>query len=507
MSWRAGFVAEPRRRTVDKQGTQDKAARSVPWTFLTYGVNKILMLAITVVLSRLLVPTDFGILALAVLLNGFVGIAGDLGLGAALVLRQDLDRRAQGTVFTATVASWTAIAALATAASPLLADLFAEPRLAPVLPALAWSAVISSVGWFYESVLQRELEFRRRFLAVTLQALAYGAVGIACAVAGAGVWSLVAAQVASALAYSASLAWLAPYRVRPRFDLEVALSVFRSGRGFIVQGGAAFLQQSLDTLVVGRALGTAQLGFYSMAYRLGDLAYSGLADPVARVTFPAFARMRNRGEDVRPAFLSAMSLVALVAFLAATVLSAAADPFTRLVFGRQWLPMIEPLAILGAWAGLRAVEGTLGWLLNSIGEAGRLGASTTLLLLAQLPALVAGAVWGGITGVAWVMLGHMVILSALLALIVSQRASISLAMQWRAVRPAIAAFPVAWGAVHLALWSTAEQVDAVRLPIGVLTAIAVYLPVVTLVEPGLPRRAYFQIRRAFGRGSAQPRAT
>src|SRR6202012_2330861 len=157
----------------------------------------------------------------------------------------------------------------------------------------------------------------------------------------------------------------APYRVRPCFDRGVARTAIRTGRGFVSQGLSSYLRQQVDTVTVGAAFGTQDVGFYSMANKLGDLLYWVLAHPIAVVTFPSFAKQREAGGDVRPSFLRVLGMVALVACPIGILLSAPAEPFTRLFFGERWLPMVGPLAIMGLWAAARQIDTTITWFLNS----------------------------------------------------------------------------------------------------------------------------------------------
>lgn len=483
---------------------EERAVRGFSWTLLSYAGSRGITFAVTVVLARLLVPADFGILALALLVMGFLNLFRDLGLGSALVLRQDLDERAQGTVLTLLVATGAAMTALVAAAAPLAALVFDTPRLTGVLAVLSLTLLLGSVSWFYEMVMQRELEFRRRFYGQIAMALSYAAVSLPLAAAGAGIWSLVVGQLAASAGYAAAAAWLAPYRVRPAFERRAAVDVFATGRGFLAQGGLAFVRQNVDYFAVGRVLGPAQLGFYSMAYRLGELPYLAVADPVAKVTFPAFARMRHRGEAVGPAFLSTLQVVALVTCPLGVILSAVATPFTSAVFGPKWLPMAGALSILGVWAALRTVDVTIGWLLNSVGEASLMAVLSAVVLVPLVPGLIVAAGTGGIEWVAWVVLGDVVLSTVLLAIFVGRRAGIAVAEQWRAVRSVALACPITWAAGRLAANGLGSAPDGLALAGASASAIVAYVLALRLLDPSLLPRAAGLFRTMLARGPERP---
>jgi lipopolysaccharide exporter len=478
---------------------EERMIRGIPWTLLSYAFSKLVTVLSMVVLARLLVPDDFGIVALATLAVQIFNVLGTFGLSGVLVVRQDLDRRGMGTILTLMLAFGALVALVLAALSPVIADLFDEPRLTGVLAALSTMVFLAGFVWFYETLMQRELEFRKRFMSLMVQSLVYASLAISLAALGAGVWSLVVGQIGGMVAFGIALWFLAPYRVRPGFDSGEARASFVAGRGFLLYGSLAVVEQNIDYIAVGRILGATQLGFYSLAYRIGELPYLAIADPVARVTFPGFARMRHRGEDVGMPFLSALRSVALVTCPLGIFVSAAADPFTAALFGDKWLTMIGPLSVLGLWAAVRPVQATIGWLLNSIGEAWVMAWSSVLVFLPLVPGLVVAAELGGITAVAWVMLADILLSLVILGLLVQRRGGVPVIAQWRAIMPVAVGCAGTW----LVVWAVAQAMSAsapgLTLAACIVTAAATYAAAVSVVEPGLLRDALAQVKRALGR--------
>jgi PST family polysaccharide transporter len=478
---------------------EDRAVRGVPWTLLSYGVNRVVLVLTTVVLAHLLAPSDFGIVALAGVALAGLALVKDLGLGGTLIVRRDLDDHTKGTVLTLMMAGGLALALVAAAAAPLLAELFDEPELDGVLAALSLMLLIGGFTGFYEALLQSELEFRRRFWALLAQAAVISVTSIALAVADAGVWALVGGQVLGMVAFAAALVALTPRRIRPAFSRAAASDVFATGRSFLAQSVTSFLRQNADYVVVGQAFGSRGLGYYSMAYRLGEIPYLGVTEPVARVTFPGFARLRDRGQDVEEPFLKVFRLVALVCCLLGVMLSALAEPFTRVVFGDEWLPMAGALAVLGLWAAVRSVESTIAWLLNSIGLAGRAAAVSTIILIPLVPALVLAATWGDIATVAWVVLGDGLLSLVLLAATAHRLGGIDVRRQTRALLPVVGASAVAWaGARAVADWLA--DAPGAGLVAGGVAGILLYTALLGVIEPGILRTSLRQVARTVGRG-------
>jgi lipopolysaccharide exporter len=477
---------------------EDKAIRGIPWTVASYAGTKAITVGTTIVLARLLVPADFGLVAIAGLVTALFIQFGDLGIGGALILHQDLDDRAKGTYLTLMIAFGALLGGGLAALAPLLADFFRDDRLTAILQVLSATVLLRSVVWFYETALQRDLEFKRRFAALLAESVSYALIAILLAALGAGVWSIVVGQVASVLVLSLTLLLVVPHRIWPRFNPDDARRALTTGGGFLAQGGLSYLQFNIDYMAIGRVLGAAQAGFYSLAFRMSELPYWAISDPVARVTFPGFARMRHRGEDVRPAFLTSLRLVTVAACPLGVLLSACAEPFTESVFGDKWLPMIGPLAVLGIWAAVRPIESTTGWLLNSLGRQRSLAIASALVIAPLLPALFFAADAGGITAVAWLMLGAMVALAAACAVLARRHAEIPLRDQWSALRPAVTGCVAGWlvarGAVEvlgaLPPWPT--------LILSAGAGLVAYLAAVNFVDARVLRGAFGQLGRVLG---------
>lgn len=483
-----------------------KIARGLPWSMGTYAASRGITILALLVLARLLEPADFGLAALATVIMLSLSLLNDLGLGGTLIQRQELDRRAMGTFLTLMLLASMAIALLLVAFGPLAASIFDQPRLTGLLAVLAGFVSFNGAAWFHDALLQRELEFGRRFAAHLVQALTYATVAVVLATAGAGVWSLVIGQVAGMLTHLTALLIVVPYRVRPRFDPATARDAIRTGRGFLAQGWLSFVENTVDYLIIGRVLGATQLGFYSMAFRMAELPYYAIADPVGKVTFSGFSRMRHHEEDILAPFLRGLRVVALVACPAGVLLSGLAGPFVVVVFGDQWLPMIAPLAVLGVWAALRPVQATLGWYLNSDGHQGLMGVLSALMLIVLIPVVVAAASLGGLVEVAWAMVAHVLVSVSLLAVAAHRRAGASVAGQWLALRPVVLACPIAWVAAWSVARMTADQSDVLSLVAGALAGTLAYVTAVSLLAPGTLSDALRGARATVARSTAAPPA-
>jgi len=474
---------------------EEKAILGVPWTVVSFAVNKSVSTLATLVLAHLLLPSDFGLITIALIVVSFLYWFGGLSIGSAIVVRQELDTRGMGTALTLTIASGVAVAAIAAGLSPVIGDAFATPRVTGILLALTSVFVITGFTSFYDALMQRELEFRRRFAALAVQTISYAVITITLAALGAGVWSLVFGQIGSGALYAVALLILAPYRVRPAFDRAEARSLIVTGRGFLAQGVTVFVRQNADNVTVGKAFGATALGFYAMAYRLGDLSYWAIADPVARVTFPAFARARVRGDDIRASFLSVLRMVALVGCPVGVILSGAAGPFTRAILGARWLPMVGPLAILGIWSAIRPIDSTLFWLLNAVDRADLVAWMSLAILVPLVPGFIIAVSIGHLKAVAVVVVIDTLISVAVLAVMVCRHVQLRMRELWQAVAPIVIASPPAWAATFTVGHVLGRYGAGLALVGAVACGLAAYGLTLSLLDRSLLRQAGGQLLR------------
>jgi O-antigen/teichoic acid export membrane protein len=238
-----------------------------------------------------------------------------------------------------------------------------------------------------------------------------------------------------------------------------------------------------------------------MAYRLSELTHLGIADPVAKVTFPAFAKMRERGESVTDTYLSALRMVGLVACVIGVILSGAAAPFTEAVFGPKWALMIGPLAVLGLWAAIVPVVATMGWLLSSTGHAGSVAWIAAIMLVITTPFLIVAAHTDA-TAVSWVIVGESLLQIPLLVSVAHRKLGLRLLGHLGAIAPIAVASAATWFASRLIANSTTGLNPILALCLCILGGVAAYVTVVLAIDRETARLALRTARRLTGRDAA-----
>jgi O-antigen/teichoic acid export membrane protein len=352
-----------------ERSLDSRIVQSSAWVALSYGGTRVLSTVGLVVLAHLLTPADIGVVSLASVFLLFTqGVQGG-GLYAALVHRRQRVDEAIATAFLFAGAAALALYGVIFLAAPLVADLFRAPRLDEVVRGLGLVVIANGFGMTPKSVLARDLQFNRLAKAELAAGALFVVVSVSLALLGFGVWSLVAGRVASAAGQTAINWQQAP--VLPSLRLasrRVLGELFTYGRYISGTNFVVLITTQLDTIFVGRLLGTASVGFYSAAYRLASFPTGVIGAVAGRVMFPAYAMMQDNLPALRRAYVSNLQRVALVGFLLSVPLVVAAEPIVIGVLGARWAPAIGPLRLLAVFGLLRAFSAASGPVFRGVGR-------------------------------------------------------------------------------------------------------------------------------------------
>lgn len=463
---------------------RSRTLSGVLWSSLARVGQQAITFAVTAVLAHLLAPSAFGTVAMAAVSLGFVRVISDFGLGAALVQHADADEVQKSTIFWYNIALGAVLSLLAILAAPLVASFFHDQRLVWLTRILALDFLISAFGVVPRSLLQKDLAFSALAKLDIGSALIAGLSAIWLAMAGLGIWALVAQAI-----ISAAIGGFIAFRLsgwKPTF-----VSSWRSVRELLGFGAhlsgftiVNYWARNADNILVGRVFGPGELGIYSRAYSLMLLPISQVSAVVTKVMFPTLSAIRDDKERVKRIYVRSIASIGFVCFPMMGGLLLVAEPFVGTVFGVNWLPMVPVVKILCFVGMLQCVSNPVGWVYTSQGKTDwmlRWGLCASAIAVG---AIAVGVYLGSIEWVAWLYLGANVvtfypchaIAGRLIGLRVSEVVS-------ALVGPAICT-----AVMMLAVWTSAfvlvRNMDywlqlVVLIPLGV----AVYIVAASLLRP------------------------
>lgn len=367
--------------------------KATAWTAGSTASQQLIQFAMTVVLARLLVPRDYGLVAMIAVFTGFARLFIDSGFGAAIVQRKELSAAHLSTAFWANLGIGVSISALAAAVAPLVSRFYGEPRLELLMTVAGLDFMVVSIKLVQLALVERALRYRRLAIIDNVSLATAVAVAISCAFAGLGVWSLIVFTFVSDGMDSLLLWVLSDWRPSRVFDRQAMGELWAFGGNLLGSNAFNYWFRNLDNLLIGRFAGPVALGLYNRAYNLVLLQLTNVSYAAGRPLFPALSRLQEEPDRLRHAYLRAIGIVALVTFPIATGFFVAARPLVLSLFGSRWIGVAPLIQILAFAAVIQAIGTTVGLPYMARGR-------TDLLLRWQMFVSVTAAIAFGI-GVHW----------------------------------------------------------------------------------------------------------
>ena len=341
---------------------QQKATKGAMWAAIQNWGSQFGALIVFLVLARLLTPEDFGLVALANVFLAFVQVFLNQGFPQALIQREDLDPEHIDTAFWTNIAVGVVLASVGIIAAPWVAAAFNRTALTSVLRWFSLLLIVSSLVDVQEALLERAFAYQYLAMRSLIGLVISGIVGIALALLGAGIWSLVAQQIIYETVGMLVLWRASDWRPRLRFSSAHFQDLFKFGRNILAFNVLGFINSRSDDLLIGYFLGPTALGFYSLAYRILSVMTQVLIETSKRVALPTFSRLQHDLPKMRSAFYKVARITSLIAFpffLGTAVLAPKIVPF---IFGEQWMasvPVLQGLALVGIFRSLSKFKGAV----------------------------------------------------------------------------------------------------------------------------------------------------
>lgn len=362
-------------------------------------VKQVLQFAISVGLARLLNPEDFGLMGMVVVFTGVATLFADLGLGSALVQKSDLDEAHLSSVYWLNLAVGLLITIVFIAAAPLIASFYNEPQLVPIVRVLSLLFVVSAFAIVQKNLLTREMRFRALATVDFIAIFLAGIVAIVLALYDFGVWSLVG-QLLSVSIFSTVMLWmLSDWRPRFLFQRQAVKELWPFSSNLLGAQLLNYFVRTTDYLLIGRFLGSEDLGIYTRAYTTMLLPVNQVNHVVGRVMFPALSKIQEDTEQVKRIYLRANRSIGLLTIPLMAGLIVVAEPFVMALYGPKWEAVIPILQILCLEGLKQPLGATTGWIFQSQGRTDLMLRWNLLSVAVTVLAFLIGVQWG-IIGVA-----------------------------------------------------------------------------------------------------------
>jgi lipopolysaccharide exporter len=389
--------------TVPKQNTTSgltqKTVHGFLWAYMSFLGGKGLSFLTTVILARVLLPAEFGLVGYCFVVIQYVDILNSAGIDTALISRREKIEEAANAAFVANILFGIGCFALTWLIAPWVAVFFKAPEIVPIFRVIALSVPITGLGMVPDTLLKREMKFKTVLISDLGRNFMKGTVSVVLAVLGFGVWSLVWGQVIGVLT-GTLLSWiLARWHPTWRFDRGATRSIVFFGTHIIMLETAGAFRNNVDYLLVGRILGAAALGYYSMAYRIPELLIRSLNNVLGNVSLASLAITQSDRQKMKKFYFGYIRFIAMFTFPVAMGLAFTASIFIPLFLSEKWGPAIVPTALISIALCITGLGYVPGVLYKAIGRPDILNKLAMIKMPIAVIILWYGTRWG-IVGVA-----------------------------------------------------------------------------------------------------------
>ena len=466
---------------MDKQSLTSKSITALKWNYLGRVISLTLQFTIGVILARLLGPEPFGLVAIAIFVQGLGNLFAEGGLGSALIQAQEISSHDIRSVFSAQILIGLLITAAVALSAPLLAVFFNEPNSTLVIRVMALSFTLQALGQTANALIRRHLDFKKiQVISLISYCIGYLGLGLPLAFLGYGVWSLVTAQLTQVGINALATFLSARHEILPLVSPKNC-RFLRFGAAITLNNITSWSISSLDTAIIGHSFETVILGVYNRVFNLVNMPMFAVVSSMQSVLFSAYAKSQTNLQALQRTYLTSVSLMALIFFPVYGAVSAVPDLLMLGLYGESWqagIPLVMPLGLAMAVNAMLAMAGPL---LAGIGRPQIELKAQIITLFFSIPTLILAAN-DSIISLAWAVLGTYIVRFLLLTLMSLHE----LQLQRRQLIAMLFMPLVIAGATYSFAFELKQQLNAVDLTIPsklglIIAGCAVWYPLLLIV--------------------------
>lgn len=345
--------------------SKKKAIESIKWNYIGVFGSSVARIAVTIVLTRLLAPNDFGLLALGLSIIIFGNMFADFGLTSALIQKTPISNTDIRYVFTLQILFGLILTLSLYIAAPLIASVYEEEKVTNILRALSLVFFLKSLSLTSISLLRRELEFKKiNIIHLSSYMLSYFSIGIPLALLSFGVWSLVAAQLSQALLQTIFTALIRRHPIKPVLIHKDRGQLLNFGGKSITNNIINWSIENANTFLIGYFLGIIALGYYNRIATLAKMPMDMVTRGFQSVLFSFYSKIQDKDEHIIPIYRATVSFISLIIFPVFFTLAVIPESVIGAMFGKTWAThanIMTPLAIAMCVHVLLAMAGPILW--------------------------------------------------------------------------------------------------------------------------------------------------
>ena len=301
---------------------------------------------VSIFLARLLEPSDFGLVAMVMVIIGIAGVFSDVGLGAALIQRRRVLPIHYSSVFFFNITIGALLTFLTYLSAPLIADFYDNKELIPLTQVISFSFVIGAFSAVQSTKLRKELNYALLTKVAFIASLMSGVVGISLAFNGAGVWSLVAQALTQGIVYNIIIWVVSHWKPKIEFSLKALMQLWAFGFRIFLSGLLDSIFTRLDTIIIAKLFEPATLGFFNQAKLLDRMVISYSSGSLMSVLFPLLSKVQNDLVRFQNIIMKSLGIIIFVTFFLLGGLYLVSYELVIMLFGEKWLQTVDYFKLL-----------------------------------------------------------------------------------------------------------------------------------------------------------------
>ena len=345
-----------------------RAIQGGGWIFALRIITRLFDIIRTLILARLLVPSDFGLIGIALITMSALETFSQTGFESALIRKKSITSQFLDTTWSILLLRGIFLFVVIFVSAPLVATFFKNPHATNVLRVISISLILSGISNIGVLYFTKELEFGKQFTLQISSVIVNTVISIPLAILFRNVWALVLGLLAGSVTYCLMSYLMHPYRPKFKIDSAKAKELFSFGKYVFASSVIIFFITQGDDIFVGRFLGMAALGLYTMAYKLSNTPATEISHTISKIIFPVYSKLQDNKIILREAYLKTTQVIALISFPLAGGLFVLAPELTQHLLGSKWMGMVPAMQILCLLGIMRSIGGPSGSFYYAIGR-------------------------------------------------------------------------------------------------------------------------------------------
>ena len=351
---------------VEKTKNLSKPRKTLPQKMVQGGVwisslkiiGKVFSLIRLIIIGRILAPSDFGLMGIALLTMSALETFSTFGFRQALIQKKENTDNYLDAAWTVLIIRGFVVFIIVYLVAPYVAFFFHTPEVKPIIQVLGLVTFFQAFANIGVIFFQKELEFNKVFIYRFVGISTNFIVAVVAAIVLRSVWALVLGLLAEKVVSIIVSYLIHPYRPHLSKDIEKAKELFGFGRWILGSSILVFIGKHIDDIFVGRVLSATALGFYQMAYRISNMLETEITQVISSVAFPAYAKIQDQQTRLQKAYFRIIRLTFAISLPITMGMVLLAPEFTRIFLSEKWMPMVTAMQLLAVAGLIKSIVST-----------------------------------------------------------------------------------------------------------------------------------------------------